>query len=234
MRSLELDQLERENFWRANVDACQQHGGLQRDYCQRHGLVNQLVLHAGDEVAEPARATHGTIGPEACASPHASTSSPRSERGRLRRPAALAGQDHAARHRLSAPLGRALRLRADGRVSGRLLRPVSLASDTRGGEIFAVGDDDQAAYSFRGANIAHIRRSAGVPCVIVGDVGFYQRAEIKDALVDGISVALTTASSRRSPIRRAQRKTKPVSVADEHAIVPPELVCKRHPLAPTW
>ena len=29
------------------------------------------------------------------------------------------------------------------------------------GEIFAVGDDDQAVYSFRGADIAHIRRFAG-------------------------------------------------------------------------
>lgn len=34
-----MDQLERETFWRAHVDACQQHGGLQRDYCLQHGLV---------------------------------------------------------------------------------------------------------------------------------------------------------------------------------------------------
>ena len=39
MRSRELDQLEREAFWRAHVDACQQHPGRQRDYCQQHGLI---------------------------------------------------------------------------------------------------------------------------------------------------------------------------------------------------
>ena len=37
------------------------------------------------------------------------------------------------------------------------LRPLA----ARHGEIFAVGDDDQAVYSFRGAGIAHIRRFAG-------------------------------------------------------------------------
>ena len=39
MRSGGLDQLERETFWRTHVDACQQHPGRQRDYCQQHGLV---------------------------------------------------------------------------------------------------------------------------------------------------------------------------------------------------
>ena len=29
---------EREAFWRAHVDACQQQAGLQRDYCREHGL----------------------------------------------------------------------------------------------------------------------------------------------------------------------------------------------------
>ncbi len=39
MRRRGLDQLERETFWRAHVDACQQHPGQQRDYCQQHGLI---------------------------------------------------------------------------------------------------------------------------------------------------------------------------------------------------
>lgn len=34
-----MDQLEHETFWRTHVDACQQHRGLQRDYCRQHGLV---------------------------------------------------------------------------------------------------------------------------------------------------------------------------------------------------
>lgn len=36
-----MDQLEHETFWRTHVDACQQHRGLQRDYCQQHGLVGR-------------------------------------------------------------------------------------------------------------------------------------------------------------------------------------------------
>ena len=49
MRSLGLDQLEQETFWREHVDACQQHRGLQLSRLPGRSRLAKAIRYALDD-----------------------------------------------------------------------------------------------------------------------------------------------------------------------------------------